>query len=83
MRVGIPSEISPSELRVAATPKTIKRLQKQGFEVYIQKGAGQKANFSDEDFIEAGAQLVDTAREIYQNSEIGRASCRERVFGYV
>ncbi|MGZ4048363.1 MAG: hypothetical protein ACXVNN_03315, partial [Bacteroidia bacterium] len=34
MKVGIPSEIFPNELRVAATPKTVKRLQKQGFEVY-------------------------------------------------
>ena len=50
MKVGIPAEIFPDELRVAATPKTVKRLQKQGFEVYIQQGAGVKANFSDNDF---------------------------------
>ncbi len=70
MKVGIPSEISPNELRVAATPKTIKRLQKQGFEVYIQRGAGVKANFSDKEFEEAGAKLVNTAAEIYGNSDI-------------
>lgn len=70
MKVGIPAEISPNELRVAATPKTIKRLQKQGFEVYIQKGAGAKANFSDKEFEEAGAKLVNTAAEIYGSSDI-------------
>lgn len=70
MKVGIPSEISPNELRVAATPKTVKRLQKQGFEVYIQQGAGVKANFSDKDFEEAGAKLVGTAAEIYGDSDI-------------
>lgn len=70
MRVGIPSEISLDELRVAATPKTVKRLQKQGFEVFIQKGAGSKAQYSDEEFKEAGAQLVSTAAEIYSNSDI-------------
>ena len=70
MKVGIPSEISPSELRVAATPKTIKRLQKQGFDVYIQKGAGLKAHFSDSAFEEAGATLVNTAAEIYGGSDI-------------
>jgi glycerophosphoryl diester phosphodiesterase len=37
MKVGIPSEISPNELRVAATPKTVKRLQKQGFEVSFKR----------------------------------------------
>ena len=53
MKVGIPSEIFPNELRVAATPKTVKRLQKQGFELYIQHNAGVKANFSDKEFEEA------------------------------
>lgn len=70
MKVGIPAEISPSELRVAATPKTVKRLQKQGFEVYIQKGAGAKANFSDKEFEEAGAKIVGSAQEIYKDSDI-------------
>ncbi len=70
MKVGVPAEIFPNELRVAATPKTIKRLQKQGFEVYIQKGAGLKANFSDKDFEEAGAKLVNSASEIYSQSDI-------------
>ncbi|MES2566942.1 MAG: Re/Si-specific NAD(P)(+) transhydrogenase subunit alpha [Bacteroidota bacterium] len=70
MKVGIPSEISPNELRVAATPKTVKRLQKQGFEVYIQHNAGVKANFSDKDFEEAGAKIVSTPAEIYGQSDI-------------
>jgi H+-translocating NAD(P) transhydrogenase subunit alpha len=70
MKVGIPSEISPGELRVAATPKTVKRLQKQGFEVYIQRGAGVKANYSDKEFEEAGAKLVNTAAEIYGSMDI-------------
>jgi NAD(P) transhydrogenase subunit alpha len=70
MKVGIPCEISPNELRVAATPKTVKRLQKQGFEVFIQRNAGNKANFSDKDFEEAGATLVNTAAEIYGQSDI-------------
>ena len=70
MKVGVPSEISQSELRVAATPKTVKRLLKQGFEVYIQHNAGVKANFSDKDFEEAGAKIVSTAAEIYGQSDI-------------
>ncbi len=70
MRVGIPVEISKNELRVAATPKTVKRLQKQGFEVFIQDGAGTKANYSNEDFKEAGATIVSSADEIYGNSDI-------------
>jgi NAD(P) transhydrogenase subunit alpha len=70
MKVGIPAEIFPDELRVAATPKTVKRLQKQGFEVFIQHNAGIKANFSDKDFEEAGAKIVKTAAEVYGTSDI-------------
>jgi len=70
MKVGIPSEIFANELRVAATPKTVKRLQKQGFEVFIQHNAGLKANFSDQEFEEAGAHIVQTALEIYSQSDI-------------
>lgn len=70
MKVGIPTEISPKELRVAATPKTVLRLKKQGFDVYIQSNAGVKANFSNEAFEEAGAHIVQNAAEIYGNSDI-------------
>jgi NAD(P) transhydrogenase subunit alpha len=70
MKVGIPSEIFPNELRVAATPKTVKRLQKQGFDVYIQRHAGVKANFSDKEFEEAGAKIMGTAAEIYGQCDI-------------
>jgi len=70
IKVGIPSEIAVNELRVAATPKTVLRLIKQGFDVSIQSGAGVKANFSDEAFKEAGAAIVSSASEIYNNSDI-------------
>lgn len=70
MKVGIPAEIFPDELRVAATPKTVKRLQKQGFEVFIERNAGKKANFSDKEFEEAGAKIVPTAAQIYSGSDI-------------
>ncbi|NQY66781.1 MAG: Re/Si-specific NAD(P)(+) transhydrogenase subunit alpha, partial [Flavobacteriales bacterium] len=70
MKVGIPAEISLKELKVAATPKTVKRLIKQGFEVYIQKDAGVRANYSDAQFEEAGANIVPSAADIYGNSDI-------------
>ncbi len=70
MRVGIPIEISKNELRVAATPTTVKRLLKQGFEVFIQDGAGIKANYSNDEFKAAGATIVPSAKEIYGDSDI-------------
>ena len=38
-RIGIPKEITPGECRIAATPKTVKKLQSLGFEVIIEQGA--------------------------------------------
>jgi NAD(P) transhydrogenase subunit alpha len=70
MNVGIPIEVSQAELRVGATPKTVQRLQKQGFDVYIQKGAGKKANYADEEYAEAGANLVATAKELYEKADV-------------
>ena len=55
MRVGIPREIGLGERRVAATPETTKRLLKLGFEVVVERGAGELASFQDADYEAAGA----------------------------
>lgn len=70
MKVGIPRETTASEFRVAATPKTVQRLKKQGFDVLIQSNAGELASFSDQQFKDVGAEIVPTAAELYQNVDI-------------
>jgi NAD(P) transhydrogenase subunit alpha len=70
MKVGIPAEVLASETRVAATPKTVVRLKKQGFDVVIQKNAGAKALFSDQEYVEAGAEIIADAASLYKVSEI-------------
>lgn len=70
MKVGIPKEISPQESRVGATPKTVERLKKQGFEVIIQSGAGKDANFSDEAYTIAGATVLDSEEQVYKDADI-------------
>lgn len=70
MKVGIPGELLEGELRVGATPKTVKRLIKQGFDVAIQKGAGINANYSDQSYSDAGALIADSAADIYRDSDI-------------
>lgn len=70
MIVGIPKEIAPNELRVAATPKTVKRLIKQGFEVRIEKNAGELANFSDDEYKSAGAEIVSDKEKLFEQAEI-------------
>lgn len=70
MKVGIPKELAVNEGRVAATPKTVKRLLKQGFEVFIEQSAGEKAQFSDESYKDAGASILNTAQEVYNTADI-------------
>ena len=70
MKVGIPKEIYPGEGRVGATPKTVKRLLKQGFEVYIETGAGSSANFSDQEYKDAGANILGSSDEVYAQTDI-------------
>ncbi|EDP99354.1 Re/Si-specific NAD(P)(+) transhydrogenase subunit alpha [Shewanella benthica] len=58
MKIGIPREILAQESRVAATPATVIQLKKLGFSVVVQSGAGELANFKDEAYREAGAEIV-------------------------
>jgi NAD(P) transhydrogenase subunit alpha len=58
MRIGVPRESKPGESRVAATPKTVERLLKLGYEVGIEKDAGAAASFPDTAFEAAGAEIV-------------------------
>ena len=59
--VGIPKESNPGETRVAATPDSVKRLVKGGFNIKIQEGAGRLAGFRDEDYDAVGAKIVSGA----------------------
>lgn len=69
-KIGIPREIYPNECRVAATPETAKKLQKLGFEVLIETGAGQAANFSDEAYREAECQIIEDTATLWQEADI-------------
>ncbi len=70
MRVGVPTEIKNNEFRVALTPEGAHALVSHGHEVLVQKGAGLGSAISDEDYIKAGAKMIDTAQEIWQTSEM-------------
>ena len=70
MKIGIPKEVHPGERRVAATPDTATRLQKFGFQVVIEAGAGAGANFSDQAYEAVGAAVVADPRELYRQADI-------------
>ena len=58
MRVAVPRETAPGERRVALVPETISKLRETGFELRIERGAGQEAGFPDDLYQEAGGELV-------------------------
>src|SRR5262245_8509163 len=69
MKVGIPKEIYPHELRVAASPDTVEKMVKLGLEVAVETGAGEAADFADADYVEAGARILD-ATAVYAEADI-------------
>lgn len=69
MKLGIPKEHAANEQRVAATPDTTRKLIKFGFEVLIESGAGEKANFSDSLYQEAGATIIGNAADLWKQSD--------------
>lgn len=66
MQIGIPTEIKDQEFRVGLSPSSVKVLQAQGHHLVVQQGAGLGAGFSDDDYIQAGAEIVATAAETWK-----------------
>jgi NAD(P) transhydrogenase subunit alpha len=70
MRIGIPKEVTPSERRVACTPRIAERFCQAGFEVWIEKGAGAQAEHMDAVYTEGGAKIIDDPRQIWSECDI-------------
>lgn len=70
MRIGVPKETSPGERRVALVPDAVARLVKSGHEVLVQRGAGSDAYFPDQDYLSAGATLVDDGRGVLGEAQL-------------
>ncbi|MEY4434919.1 MAG: hypothetical protein RIR16_959 [Actinomycetota bacterium] len=70
MRVGIPAEIKNNENRVAITPAGVHELVRHGHEVFIQKGAGLGSGFNDEEFAAEGAQILESAAEVWAHGDL-------------
>ena len=70
MKIGIPKEVHAGEKRVAATPETVGQLIKLGYAVAIEAGAGEGAQFADDAYRAAGAQIVAEPRALWAQSDI-------------
>jgi len=70
MLIGIPKEIKDHEYRVGATPAGVNELVRAGHQVIVQKDAGSAIDFTDSQYVEAGAKIVDSAKEVYAQAEM-------------
>ena len=70
MIVGIPKEIKNNEFRVSATPSGVHALVTNGHTVYVETNAGVGSAISDADYIAAGAQILQSADEVWAKSDL-------------
>ena len=70
MLIGVPKEIKPQENRVGLTADSVKTLVSEGNELIVETGAGVGSGFTDEDYKNAGAKIHQTAKEIFDKSEL-------------
>ncbi len=70
MKIGVLKEIHAGEKRVATTPEVTEKLIKLGFEVIVEAGAGDAANFSDKSYLEAGAEICKDAKSTYAATDL-------------
>lgn len=70
MLLGIPTETKEKECRVSVTPDVCAQLVKAGFQAVVQKGAGLNSYYSDEQYVSAGAVMIDEANDLYGKADV-------------
>ncbi len=70
MVIGVPKEIKNNENRVGITPAGVHVLVQHGHKVLVLKGAGIGSGISDKNYIDAGAKMMDTAKELFDGSDL-------------
>ena len=70
MLVGVPKEIKNNENRVAMTPAGVFELVNRGHQVLVETSAGIGSGFSNQDYLDAGAKIADSAKEVWDKAEM-------------
>lgn len=70
MKVGVPKEIKKHEYRVGLTPAAVREYVRSGHQVFVEAGAGAGIGSSDDLYIKAGAEILDTAAEVFAVGEL-------------
>jgi len=70
MKIGLPKEIKDNEYRVGLTPAGVRALADAGHEVFIERGAGEGSGFSDQQYIQAGGRILESADDVWAEGEM-------------
>ncbi|SCF49619.1 alanine dehydrogenase [Micromonospora matsumotoense] len=70
VKVGIPREVKNHEYRVAITPAGVNEFVRHGHQVFVEAGAGIGSSLTDDEFVAAGATILDTADEVWDTAEL-------------
>ncbi len=70
MIIGVPKEIKPQENRIGLTPESVKILVSEGHEILVENNGGFEAGFENDQYIKAGAKIVNKASDIFNDAEI-------------
>lgn len=70
LKIGVPKESDTNELRVSLTPSGVNILVANDHEVFVESNAGEHANFSDQEYADAGAQIVFSTEELFKLSQL-------------
>ena len=70
MRIGVPRETKPQESRIGLTPNSVKILTSNGHEILVENNGGFEAGFYNNQYIKAGAKIVDKAEDIFNDADI-------------
>ena len=70
MRIGVPKEVKNHEYRVAITPAGVHELVQHGHDVHVERGAGLGSSIADEEYLAAGAKILDTPDDVWEAGEL-------------
>jgi alanine dehydrogenase len=70
MRIGVPTEVKNHEYRVAITPAGVHELTRHGHDVLVQASAGIGSSITDDEFADAGAKIVSSSDDVWQDAEL-------------
>jgi alanine dehydrogenase len=70
MKIGVPAEVKNHEYRVAVTPAGVHELVRHGHDVHVQRGAGLGSHIPDEEYLFAGAKILDTADDVWAGTDL-------------